>query len=259
MNLDFVYVRYINLDRRLDRNEDTFKKINEVLGFDKNNIKRFSAIDGTNLIQDLKNKNYIGDEFISIIKKLNLTLKSPELACLLSHYFLLKEILEDNTIPDDSIVVLFEDDFFINTQYLEKIKLSDIIGKIKSPVNFNNNNWDIIYLGGRFTQNFIPYNKSFFTHSFDNFYLRIAGCGMDWDRTTHNYLVKKKNIPNIISCYLNYYTYNFKPEFQVDSFYNSCSNKIKMYDYFPHIFYSPLNYSSDIQKIKIFINTKNIK
>ena len=192
MNLDSIYVRYINLDRRKDRNEDVLKKFVEILGFDNNQIKRFSAIDGTNLVPDLKNKNYIGDEFIKIIKGLKINVKAPELACLLSHYFLLKEILEDNTISDESIVFMFEDDFFINSQYLETTKLAAIIEKIKTSAIDNENNWNMIYLGGRFWQNFIPVNKNFFSHSFNNFYLRIGGNGMDWDRTTHNYLVKKK-------------------------------------------------------------------
>ena len=48
--MDSVYVRYINLDRRTDRNQDVMNKFKSVLGFDESNIKRFSAIDGTNLI-----------------------------------------------------------------------------------------------------------------------------------------------------------------------------------------------------------------
>jgi hypothetical protein len=117
----------------------------------------------------------------------------------------------------------------------------------------------MIYLGGRFTQNFIPKNKNFFIpHTLNNFYLRINGRGADWDRTTHNYLIKKINIPNIIKCYLEYFETNQNHSFQVDTFYNSLSNKIKMYDYFPHIFYSPMNYLTDIQHSKAKINTKEI-
>jgi hypothetical protein len=61
MELDTVYVRYINLDRRIDRNEDVLKKFTEILGFKENNIKRFSAIDGTNIVNDLKKNNYLDD------------------------------------------------------------------------------------------------------------------------------------------------------------------------------------------------------
>lgn len=257
--MDSVYVRYINLDRRTDRNTDVLNKFTSILGFKETNIKRFSAINGINLVQDLNDKNYIGDELINILSKKKIVVKAPELGCLLSHYFLLKEIMEDQTIPDNSIVFMFEDDFFINTPYLEKKSMSDIVGEIVDSDLGEEKSWDIIYLGGRFTLNFIPKNKTYFSHTFGNIYKRINGQGMDWDRTTHNYLVKKSNIPNILKCYLEYYKTQTNPTFQVDSFYNSLSSKIKMYDYFPHIFYSPWNYSTDIQKSKLMINTKDIK
>lgn len=259
--MDSVYVRYINLDRRTDRNQDVMNKFKSVLGFDESNIKRFSAIDGTNLIKDLVEKNYIGDELINIIREKQINVKAPELACLLSHYLLLKEIVEDKTIPDDSIIFLFEDDFFINTEYISTIKISDIVDEIKNTELDKESKWDMIYLGGRFTPNFIPKNKTYFTHVFNNLYKRINGQGMDWDRTTHNYLVKKSNIQNILKRYLEYFEYfeNQKNlSFQVDSFYNSQTKNLEMYDYFPHIFYSPWNYSTDIQYSKLMINTKDI-
>jgi GR25 family glycosyltransferase involved in LPS biosynthesis len=259
--MDTVYIRYINLDRRTDRNEDVLKKLISILGFDESNIKRFSAIDGNNLIQDLVVKNYISDELIEIIRAKEINVKAPELACLLSHYFLLKEIVEDKTIPYDSIIFLFEDDFFINEQYLTTIKISDIIEEIKNSEFDKESTWDMIYMGGRFTPNFIPKNKTYFTNIFNNLYKRIDGQGMDWDRTTHNYLVKKSNIKNILKCYLEYFK-NQKNQknqtFQVDSFYNSQSKNLEMFDYFPHIFYSPWNYSTDIQYSKLMINTKDI-
>ncbi len=253
-----VFVRYINLDRRIDRNQDVLNKFNEILKFDTDCVKRFSAIDGTKLVQDLRNKNYMNDELISIIRNLNINVKSPELGCLLSHYLLLKEIFLDNDISEESMVFIFEDDFFINTQQIEKKLLLDIIGELRSSELNKENNWDLIYFGGRFHPNFIPTNKNFFTHSFDKFYLRIDGGGMDWDRTTHCYLVKKRNIPNILNCYLEYFKTNTNPSFQVDSFYNSQSTKMKTFDYFPHIFYSPWNYSTDIQRSNISINTKDL-
>lgn len=256
--MNSIYVRYINLDRRTDRNEDVLNKFISILGFDVNIIKRFSAINGLDLVQDLRNKNYINDELIEIIKEKQLNIKSPEFACLLSHYFLLKEILEDDTIEDNSIIFLFEDDFFINSVYIETTKIIDIVEEIKNSNMDKENAWDMIYLGGRFMPNFVPKNKTYFLNMFNNFYKRINGQGMDWDRTTHNYLIKKSNISNIIKCYLNYFRNQEKPSFQVDSFYNSQSKNLEMYDYFPHIFYSPWNYSTDIQHSKLTINTKDI-
>jgi GR25 family glycosyltransferase involved in LPS biosynthesis len=262
MNLDTVFVRYINLDRRIDRNEDTIKKFINILGFNPDNIKRFSAIDGSNIIDELKNKNYIDDELIKILQSANLNIKTGELGCLLSHYFLLKEILNDSSISNNSYVFMFEDDFFINTSYLESTNLTDILNKLNASELDNENLWDMIYFGGRFKQNFFPSDfniKNFFSHSFDNFYLRIEGNGYDWDRTTHNYLIKKKNISKILNCILNYYSNEVKPTIQIDSLYNSFSSKLNMYDYFPHLFYSPMNYSTDIQHSKICINTKELK
>lgn len=114
MDLNTVFVRYINLDRRQDRNDDTIKKLVDILGFNPSNIKRFSAIDGANIIEDLKNKNYIENDFIKILQSVNLNVKTGELGCLLSHYFLLEEICSDTTITDNSYIFIFEDDFFIN-------------------------------------------------------------------------------------------------------------------------------------------------
>lgn len=258
MTLDNVYVRYINLDRRSDKNEDVLIKFIEILKFNEKNIKRFSAIDGIKLVEDLKIKKFIDDELIYIIQNLKINVKSAELACLLSHYFLLKEIIHDDSISEESFVFIFEDDFFINSQYIKKIKLVDIINELEISSINNENQMDLIYFGGRFTPNFIPSSLNFFSKSFNNFYLRINGKGLDWDRTTHSYLIKKKNIHKIINCYLEYFKTNSIITFQVDTFYNLQTKKIKMYDYFPHIFYSPWNYSTDIQHTKIIINTKDI-
>ena len=226
--MDTLFVRYINLDRRQDRNVDTMKKLVDVLGFDISNIKRFSAIDGSNIVEDLRNKNYLGDDIIKILQSANMNVRNGELGCLLSHYFLLKEIVNDTSIPD------------------------------------NSNLWDMIYFGGRFKHNFSPSNLNmtkFFSHSFDNFYLRIQGQGMDWDRATHNYLVKKNNISKILNSILEYYLNETKTKItiQVDHMYCCLSKKLNMYDYFPHLFFSPMNYSSDIQHSRTTINTLKLE
>jgi len=256
--MDSVYIRYINLDRRTDRNEDVLNKFKLILGFDESKIKRYSAIDGNNLVGDLVEKNYIRDVLIEIIREKQINVKAAELACLLSHYFLLKEIAEDKTIPDDSNIFLFEDDFFINTEYLTTIKIQNILEEIMNSEFNKKSLWDMIYFGGRFTPNFNPINKKYFNHVFNNLYKRIDGQGINWDRTTHNYMVKKSNIPNILKCYLEYYKNKINSTFQVDTFYISQSKNLEMYDYFPHIFYSPRNYSTDIQYSKLIINTKDM-
>lgn len=256
--MELVYAKYINLDRRTDRNDDVRKKLIDILGFDEKQIERFSAIDGLNLVSDLKKKNLISNDFIDMIINKSINVKAPVLACMLSHYFLLTSIMFNDSIPDDSIIFIFEDDFFISNEQLKKHSLADIIEEIKIFQTENKINWDMIYLGGRFTKNFEPKNKNFFTQITTNLYLRIKGGGNDWDRTTHNYLVKKSNISNIIKCY-HEHVFKSSKSFEVDSFYNGIADKLKMYDYLPHFFYSLRNYTTDIQNTKLIINTSTIK
>lgn len=258
-NSNSVFARYINLDRRPDRNANTVKKLVDILGFNSSNVKRFSAIDGSNIVEDLRNKNYMENNFIKILQSLKLKVKYGELGCLLSHYFVLEEIYNDDTICVNSFVFIFEDDFFINDTYLEKNNLFNILSKLHCSKLDDENLWDIIYFGGRFKKNFIPSNMNFFAHSFDNFYSRIKGWGGDWERTTHNYLLKKKNIGKILNSIKQYYLYESSPTIQVDKMYSSLSKKIYTFDHFPHLFYSPMNYSTDIQCKTSTIDTEKLE
>jgi GR25 family glycosyltransferase involved in LPS biosynthesis len=255
MNLNNVHARFINLDRRIDRYNETIQKLYR-LGFIKDNIKKFSAIDGKNLINDLKNKNYSDNIIFSAIKNVKLNYKTCEFACLLSHYFLLNEIKNDSSINDNSIVFVFEDDFFVNENYLNVNPLNEILNKLNKFNNIINGNWNMIYFGGRFTINFIPFNFAFFKNIYENFYLKFKGFGYDVNRTTHCYVVKKNNVEKICNAILNNFIDNPEPIMAIDKFYE-CSNLI-MYDYFPHIFYSPANYTSDIQFSNTIIKTNDI-
>jgi GR25 family glycosyltransferase involved in LPS biosynthesis len=257
MSLENILVRYINLDYRPNKNINTLTNL-EKIGFNKENIKRFSAVDGKNLVIDIKNKNYFNDPLIEILRNLNKNYNCCVLACLLSHYFLLKEISMDDSIDDDSIIFIFEDDFFINKEYLIENPFTNIIEKL---FKFDEeNDWSVIYFGGRFTENFSPNNlknNNSFQKIDENFYLRKTGKGMNWDRTTHNYVIKKKNTNKISKIILENFI-NSKIFFEIDSLYNNNTLKINFFDYFPHIFYSPINYRSDIQRSKIIINTSNL-
>lgn len=260
MNINDIHVRYINLDRRTDRNNVTINNLS-MIGFNKNNIKRFSAIDGKDLSNNLIKNNYYDDPIVMILKNKNIDYNVGELGCLLSHYFLLKELASDDKLNDDSIIFIFEDDFFINNKYLLSRPFTQIIEQFD---NFNNSeDWDLLYFGGRFNVNFIPTNYNLFTLINNNFYLRLdknlnnrIDC-KNFHRTTHNLVIKKKNIYKIIDVIINNFTCD-NSTFQYDNLLNSSCNKIKSYDYFPHIFYSPANYTSDIQNIKKKINTTNI-
>jgi GR25 family glycosyltransferase involved in LPS biosynthesis len=244
--MDKILVKIINLDRRSDRLEDFYKKI-KYLNLNSDQIERFSAIDGRNLIDDLKNKK-IQDPIINLIANKDGFLRCGEVACTLSHYLLLKQISMDDKIEDVNIIFIFEDDIFINDEYL-KIEFSEIINNL---IEFNKSNeWDLIYMGGRFHPNFKCTNTNISVHTINNFYeqkykddWRNFATPMEWDRTAHNLVVTKKSATKLVNEMYNYINLN-----------NICvadhlihdRYTIKKYDYFPHIFYSPMNYTSDIQ------------
>ena len=249
MVLPKIVACYINLDRRTDKNNDALNNIKK-LGFD--NITRFSAIDGKNLVTDLQNKNYYNNPIIQNLKINNNCKKNNacELACSLSHYFLLNQILEDENIKDDDIVFMFEDDFFINEKYLEDNGgLNEII---KDLDKFN---WDLIYFGGRFNVNFIPTNLTkYFKQIYNNFYKKTNSNGNhDTDRTTHNYVIKKSNVKKI--CDLIYNNFVGKnPIITIDTLLNGLTQELIICDFFPHIFYSPIDYKTDIQHTHIYVS-----
>ena len=246
--IDNIHVRYINLDRRLDRLEQ-IKQHLTVLQFKPENIKRFSAINGIDIINDLKNKNILSDRIFNIISDKRSMYNRGEIACTLSHYFLLKEIIDDNSINDDDIVFIFEDDTFLNTSYLDTNPFTNVLKELNDFTK-TNSDWDLIYMGGRFSVGFACNNNpNSFLKISDHFYKRIKGNGANWDRTTHNLIINKKSALKIYNEIYNELQKKYK---EIDHIVGNLS--ISSYDYFPHIFYSPMNYNSDIQGI----NNKNI-
>ena len=244
--MENIYSYYINLDRRTDRDIQVKKDILN-LGFLENKIKRFSAVNGLDLINDLFNKNYINDQIIHNItnSNTNTTHRTCTLACLLSHYFLLKEISLDPTIPDDALIYIFEDDVFINEEYFKTKSFLDINKHLQDFSKLNQ--WDILYLGGRFEKNFISNTANNSFHQIDaNLYFRTTGWGHEWCRGTFGYVVNKKSSNTICNIILeNFNNQNVMRE--IDTLYDNSTLKFKTYDYFPHIFYSPVGYSTDIQ------------
>ena len=155
MVLENIKAFYINLDFRIDRNRDVQEKLIG-LGFKPENINRFSAIDGKELSAEIENKGLVDSQIIKLIKNKNVVCKSTELACMLSHYFLLKQVIQNPNISENEIIFIFEDDFFINQKYLEIKTFKQIIEDIEKFSIEQNNNWDMLFLGGRFTNGFIP-------------------------------------------------------------------------------------------------------
>ncbi len=251
--MDKLYTYYINLDRRTDRNTQTIENLKS-LGFIEKNINRFSAINGLDLVNDLVHKNYINDPIINRIINLNTIYNSCTLACMLSHYFTLKQIVNNTSIPDDSLIFVFEDDFFVNQEYLENKSFESIITQLEDFSK--NNSWEMIYLGGRFEKNFIPNIDSSYQKIDDNIFLRLQGSGHEWCRTAHNYIVNKKNAEKLCNLILeNFNSNHFFRE--IDTLFDYSYYNIIYYDYFPHIFYSPVNYTTDIQHNKMLIHSSN--
>ena len=75
----------------------------------------------------LSKNNYNNDPLISILKNKNVKYKCGELGCILSHYFLLREIALDDMLNNDSVIFIFEDDFFLHNKYLKINPLKKII------------------------------------------------------------------------------------------------------------------------------------
>jgi GR25 family glycosyltransferase involved in LPS biosynthesis len=246
--IDNIHVRYINLDRRVDRLEQMKQHLN-FLQFKPENIKRFSAINGNDIINDLKNKNILSERIFNIISNKQSTYYSGEIACTLSHYFLLKEIINDNSINDDDIVFIFEDDIFMNTSYLDTNPFTNVLKELNEFTK-TNSDWDLIYMGGRFKPGFTESNNTTcFLKKTDHFYKRLMGEGFIWDRTNHNLIINKKSALKIYNETYNAIQTKYR---EIDHIYANLS--ISSYDYFPHIFYSPQNYTTDIQGS----NKKNI-
>jgi GR25 family glycosyltransferase involved in LPS biosynthesis len=238
-----IHIRYINLDKDQQRNIDFLNNIS-IIKYD--TLKRFSAINGYDLINDIKNKNYIYDDIFKILFDKQINYPKGELGCLLSHYFLLKEIKNDESIKNNDIINIFEDDILINS----KINLFEHFNNI---IEFNNinNDFDIIYNGGRFDENFFSTNQQLFKHINKNIFLRIKNYNIinnnnryNWDRCTSSYIINKNNIDKLINDILLYLKNN--QYIAIDDLYTKIEN-IKSYDQFPHTFYSKLEFNTNIQ------------
>jgi glycosyl transferase family 25 len=111
-NKYFNNIYCINLDKRTDRWEKFLAEIKQI---NLENVNRFSAIDGNNIINGTN-------------------LLNGELGVLLSHYELIKLAKEKNF---DNILILEDDVVFTHTAS----KLDEYMEKIPQ-------NWDFIYFGG---------------------------------------------------------------------------------------------------------------
>jgi GR25 family glycosyltransferase involved in LPS biosynthesis len=240
---DFIQTTFkkkyvINLKHRNDRYEEFKDRVSP--HFDPNLIERFDAIDGKNI--DIST---ISEDFLKTSKN------KGEIGCFLSHQKIWKLIIDDSSIKNDDIILVFEDDIFLTEteNFSEKF-----IEAVYSFENISKEN-KYLFLGGRFNADFKPIlNRDIKYHwkkdPKDILYERVPFLpikNMIFDRTTHVNIFTK----SMASFLYKITKSREKAPSAVDKFliwsHIRNSNDIFFYDYFPHIFYSPLDYKSDIQ------------
>jgi len=230
----------INLKNRTDRYDEFKDRVSH--HFNPNLIERFDAIDGKNL--DIST---IQEEFLQKAKN------KGEIGCFLSHQQIWKLVIDDSSIDDNDLIIVFEDDiFFTKENFSEKF--------INSVSNFKNTTKKnkYLFLGGRFNIDFKPHLQRDMKYhwkkdSSDIIYQRIPCLPMKnsiFDRTTHVNIFTK-SMASFLYNITKTKSHEIIPS-AVDKFliwsHTRNSNDIFFYDYFPHIFYSPLDYKSDIQR-----------
>lgn len=216
----------INLERRSDRLKDF--KDNASKYFNPDLIERFNAVDGLTLKKTSK-------------------INTGELGCYLSHRKIWETVSKDESLADDDLILVFEDDvFFTKNNFVEKF--IDIISYFINNISGNK----FLYIGGRFKEDFCPSKTNLEKWKFignklfkrDKKIHKLVD-GNDCDRTGH-VNIYTKSVAKI------FYDVSSKEDIgiAVDHFISKvCSNsEIESYDCFPHLCYSPMNYKTDIQK-----------
>jgi GR25 family glycosyltransferase involved in LPS biosynthesis len=186
-------------------------------------------------------------------------LKNPntrkgEIGCHLSHRQIWKNIAEDDTINDNDLVIVFEDDVFFSDGFEKNFE------EAVNSFNEENKHFDVsnkfLYIGGRFDKYFTPSKKEldlFWNRTKNNNRLHKRNhCPaiprQIIDRTTHVLIFSKYCAKIFLESSLSDET---KKPVAVDLFLLWChgENKgsIEYYDYIPHLCYSPIDYKTDIQ------------
>ena len=236
----------INLDYRPEKWYTSMTNIQNTV-MNNYKVERFSAINGFDLSLDLRFKNLYNDPIIPIIQKTNIMIGCGVIGCLLSHYYLLRQISRDESISDNELVLILEDDFFIGSDF--NSRFLDLLSDIKDDM-------DMIYPGGRFHINFEPTDYSIFTHIYSSLYQRPTtfsiGSDCNIDRTTHAQFVRKR-FASKLADYICQHIEQKNCVEEIDSFIYGTIDFVPIYDSLPHLFYSPINVNSDIQPTKEII------
>lgn len=252
MQIKYNYV--INLDRRQDRWADMTKIINDTC-LKNYNFIRFSAIDGTKINEDLITHDLVDHKIINLLKENKISVSRGVIGCLLSHVSVLKKISEDSNLQDKDYVGIFEDDF----NYSGSVDSFNKSYETLINTNLIEEDVEFLYIGGRFEPNFICFDDNVFTETSNiNIFLRGNRKNLKidyYERTTSSYIIRKdccKKVIDLIS--VNFLRKNAEV-IAIDYVYTSLWKDIKLFDYFPHIFYAIRFYSSDVSNR----NVKNIQ
>jgi len=253
------HIYYINLDRRTDRWEECMERINSTCLKDFP-YTRFSGFDGKEYVTELERfkSNSIYEEYMNQfddkLSKLKVISKKGEVGCIISHLCVLINILNNDNLKDDDYVCIFEEDFHYGetTENFNKTFLS------LNKLDLNKLDIDFLYLGGRFKPNFHAKNNCYTSTDNVNIWRRSKYIsGHDNHRCTSSYVVKKSICKTLIQIIMDKFIEN-NNLYPIDCIYQVLIDEIKSFDYFPHIFYAPIGYKSDIQITSKFniINTK---
>jgi len=236
MIIDKTY--FINLDKRVDRLEEFMERAELTNLYNFNNIFRFSAIDAKQIGKNIYEFDPFENRLINNYPKTRTGEYKGELGCFLSHYQLLKRVAYDNELLDIGIVCILEDDCHFNQDFYNRLY------NLQKPPDM-----DFMYLGGRFTPDFIPpflLNKKGNGDIFLKYKNTLLLKGFNFDRTTTGYLVTKKGALKLLTLIQNYIM-TTKEYIAIDRLYEQFRTMIDAYDLFPHTLYSPADYKSDIQ------------
>jgi glycosyl transferase family 25 len=227
----------INLERRIDKllkfkQSCPIENITIVKAFDKLNIKTNNILSYT-----YNEKQYD----INISEKFNL-LSDGAIGCFISHVNIWKHIIDNNL----EYALIMEDDTIFCNDFLNK--LNNVIKDFKEIIP----NYKIIYIGGRFTPNFIMNANNYIKISDTcvKHNINRININQQWnydrqqfDRTTQCYIITR----NIAEIFFGLFT-NTKIYRAVDAWMLDILHilHIDIYDSIPLLCYSPLNVDSDI-------------
>lgn len=239
----------INLTRRPDRWEQFLKNKNQTILKEENFI-RFAAFDGFDYENEIKRFGIENHVIFRFMKQIKLGVPKGVLGCLMSHLMLLQEIINNKDIEDNDYVGIYEDDIFYCDDFNKKYN------EFKK-INLSNYNVDFIYLGGRFASGFDcrysdDFNLMFEKTDNPNLIKRkqMIYRNFNWNRCTFSYVIRKsicKKLMEIISSSFVKKERGIIKFEAIDYVYTCAFNEINMFDFIPHLYYSPINYNSDIQ------------